>query len=166
MNFNVKARCLSKEYRNKWEIEKSKNKYIGINVVYISGSLSIPWNLSMLSSWPSVKDRRHDSKTQKDQSMWKVHGLSHLPPFFFFSSFLNVVADSQERLQLNSLLSLDLNLTRLAQDTLVTCIWNRSLLLVQQLFSKRKLSSEPENALCSQLWKFIAHACSPACRWF
>lgn len=80
MNFNIKACYLNKESRNKWENEKkSKNKYIGINFVLISGSLFIPWNMSinMLWSQPSLRYSRSDSKTEKN----KVH-LRLLPPSF------------------------------------------------------------------------------------
>ena len=51
---------------------------------------------------------------------------------------LPVVADSQERLQLNWLLNLDLNLSLLAPETFVTCIWNLFLLLVWELVKDRK----------------------------
>ena len=39
---------------------------------------------------------------------------------------------------------------------------NNKLLLVQQLFRKRKLSPELENALCSQLRKFTTYTYNPA----
>ena len=58
--------------------------------------------------------------------------------WFKLPPFLPVGADSQERLQLNWLLGLDLNLSLLAPETFVTCIWNLSLLLVWELVQDRE----------------------------